>query len=83
MPDFGVLAEYAGYLFIAFWICGSALALGTLFHLALVQRETEPLHTFLKSLGRFFGDAERIANSLNGLGAGLAFISAIGVLKGA
>ncbi|MCF6124210.1 MULTISPECIES: phosphatase PAP2 family protein [Mesorhizobium] len=83
MPDFGVLAEYAEYLFIAFWICGSALALGTLFHLALVQRETEPLHTFLKSLGRFFGDAERIANSLNGLGAGLAFISAIGVLKGA
>ena len=83
MPDFGVLEEYAQYLFIAFWICGSALALGTLFHLALVKRDTEPLHTFLKSLGRFFGDAERIANSLNGLGAGLAFISAIGVLKGA
>ncbi|WP_245491949.1 phosphatase PAP2 family protein [Mesorhizobium sp. M7A.F.Ca.AU.001.01.1.1] len=83
MPDFGVLEEYAEYLFIAFWICGSAFALGTLLHLALVQRDTEPLHTFLKSLGRFFGDAVRIANSLNGLGAGLAFISAIGVLKGA
>ncbi|MFC3323280.1 phosphatase PAP2 family protein [Mesorhizobium cantuariense] len=83
MPDFGVLKEYAQYLFIAFWISGSALALGTLFHLALVKRDTEPLHTFLKSLGKFFGDAERIANSLNGLVASLAFISAFGVLKGA
>lgn len=83
MPDFGALEEYAQYLFIAFWICGSVFALGMFFHLALVKRDTEPLGTFLRSLGSFFGDAERTANSLNGLAASLAFISAFGVLKGA
>ncbi|WP_245525438.1 MULTISPECIES: phosphatase PAP2 family protein [unclassified Mesorhizobium] len=82
-PDFGILKEYTQYLFIAFWICGSVFALGIFFHLALVKRDTEPLGTFLKSLGRFFGDAERTANSLNGLVASIAIISAVGVLKGA
>ncbi|CAN7545586.1 phosphatase PAP2 family protein [Mesorhizobium sp. LjRoot246] len=83
MPDFGALEEYAEYLGFALWICGSVFALGMFFHLALVKRETEPLGTFLRSLGSFFGDAERIANSLNGLAASITFISAFGVLKGA
>ncbi|OHV88405.1 phosphoesterase PA-phosphatase [Mesorhizobium sp. ORS 3428] len=83
MPDFGVLDEYTEYLFIAFWICGSVFALGVFLHLALVKRDPEPLGTFLKSLGDFFGDAERIANGLNGLAASIVFTSAFGVLKGA
>lgn len=83
MPDFSVLKEYLQYLFIAFWICGCVFALGVFLHLALVKRDTEPLGTFLKSLGSFFGDAERTANSLNGLAASIAFVSAVGVLKGA
>ena len=83
MPDFGVLEEYAQYLFIALWICGSVFALGVFIHLALVKRETEPLGAFLKSLSVFFGDAERTANGLNGLAASIAFISAFSVMKGA
>ncbi|WP_245459969.1 phosphatase PAP2 family protein [Mesorhizobium sp. M1B.F.Ca.ET.045.04.1.1] len=83
MPDFGVLKEYGQYLFIAFWICGCVFALGSFFNLALIKRDTEPLGAFLKSLGSFFGDAERTANSLNGLASSIAFISAVGVLKGA
>lgn len=83
MPDFGILKEYIEYLLIAFWICGCVFALGIFLHLALVKRDPEPLGTFLKSLGSFFGDAERTANSLNGLTASIAFVSAVGVLKGA
>ncbi len=83
MPDFGALEEYTQYLLLAFWMCGCAFALGSFFHLALIKRDPEPLGTFLRSLGGFFGDAERNANSLNGLAASLAFISAFGVLKGA
>ena len=83
MPDFGALKEYAYYLFIAFWMCGCAFAVGSFFHLAVVKRDRQPLGTFLRSLGSFFGDAERAANSLNGLAAVIVFISAVGVLKGA
>jgi membrane-associated phospholipid phosphatase len=83
MPDFGVLEEYAQYLLMAFWICGCVFAIGTFFHLALIKRDPKPLGTFLKSLGSFFGNTERTANSMNGLAASIAFMSAIGVLKGA
>jgi len=83
MPDFGALKEYAYYLVIAFWMCGCAFAVGTFFHLAVVKRDREPLGTFLRSMGSFFGDTERAANSLNGLAAAIVFISAVGVLKGA
>ena len=83
MPDFGALKEYAHYLFLAFWMCGCVFALAVFFHLTVVKWDPEPLGTFLRSLGSFFGDAERAANSLNGLAATLAFISAVGVLKGA
>jgi len=83
MPDFGVLEDYAQYLLFAFWIGGCVFALGIFLHLALIKRDTEPLGTFLRSLGGFFGDAERIANSLNGLVASITFITTIGVLKGA
>lgn len=83
MPNLGALKEYAYYLFIAFWLCGCAFAVGSFSHLAVVKRDREPLGTFLRSLGNFFGDAERAANSLNGLAAIIVFISAVGVLKGA
>lgn len=83
MPGFGLLAEYAQYLLFAFWICGCAFALGSFFHLALIKRDPEPLGTFLRSLGSFFGDGERNANSLNGLAASIAFMSAFSLLKGA
>ncbi|CAN7504752.1 phosphatase PAP2 family protein [Mesorhizobium caraganae] len=83
MPDFSVLEDYALYLLFAFWMGGCAFALGSFFHLALIKRDTEPLGTFLRSMGGFFGDAERNANSLNGLAASIALISAFGVLKGA
>ncbi|UVK41626.1 phosphatase PAP2 family protein [Mesorhizobium sp. AR10] len=83
MPDFGALKEYAQYLLLAFWICGCVFALAVFFHLAVIKRDPEPLGTFLRSLGSFFGDAERNANSLNGLAATLGFISSVGVLKGA
>lgn len=83
MPDFSVLEDYALYLLFAFWIGGCAFALGSFFHLALVKRDREPLGTFLRSMGGVFGNAERNANSLNGLAASIALISAFGVLKGA
>lgn len=83
MPDFGALKEYAQYLFLALWLSGTALAVGIFFRLAVVKRDAEPLGTFLKSLGSFFGDFERVANSLSGLTVIIAFISAVGVLKGA
>ncbi|MFA6154338.1 phosphatase PAP2 family protein [Mesorhizobium sp.] len=83
MPNLGAVMEYAYYMFIAFWLCGCAFAVGSFFHLAVVKRDRKPLGTFLRSLGNFFGDAERAANSLNGLVAIIVFISAVGVLKGA
>lgn len=83
LPDFGVLREYAKYLFIAFWLAGCVAAVGIFFHLAVVKRDAEPLGTFLRSLGGFLGDTERAANSLNALTAVLVFISAVGILKGA
>ena len=83
MPDFSVLEDYALYLLFAFWIGGCAFAVGSFFHLALIKRDREPLGTFLRSMGGFFGNAERNANSLNGLAASIALISAFGVLKGA
>lgn len=82
MPDFDALKEYAYYLLLAFWMCGCVFALGSFFHLAVIRRDPEPLGTFLRSLGNFFGDAKRNANSLNGLIAMIAFISGFSVLKG-
>lgn len=83
MPDFSVLEDYALYLLFVFWTCSCVFALGSFFHLALIKRDREPLGTFLRSMGGFFGNAERNANSLNGLAASIALISAFGVLKGA
>ena len=82
MPNLGALKEYAYYLFIAFWLCGCAFAVGSFSHLAVVKRDREPLGTFLRSLGSFFGDPERTANSLNGLAAAIIFISSVGCSRG-
>jgi len=83
MPDFGAVEEYGGWLFVAFAVFAYALAIGRFLWLAFVERNPSPLGAFFASFARSFGDAERIANALNGLFAIIVFVSAFGVLKGA
>lgn len=83
MPDFGVVESYGFYILVAFWIGGSGFALFRLAWLAFVERDPQPSKAFFRSFARFFGNAERIANGLNGIAAVMIFISGFSVLKGA
>lgn len=83
MPDFGVLREYGGYLFIAFALSACGLAVVRFFWLACVEKNPAPLRAFLVAFARLFGDVERIANGANGLAVIIVFSSGFAVLKGA
>lgn len=83
LPDFGVLRMFGEYLFIIFCLGGGGLALFHLGRLAFVERSPSPTRALIASLARFFADAERLANSLNGLAIVIVFATAFSVLKGA
>lgn len=83
LPDFGVLQDYGFYLLSAFWIGGCGFAIFRVVWLAAVERDPSPLGAFFASFRNFFGNRERIANSVNGLAVAITFISGFSVLKGA
>jgi membrane-associated phospholipid phosphatase len=83
LPDFGVIEEFSFYLLVAFWIGGCGFAVFRIVWLAFVVRDPAPSRAFFLSFARFFGDRERIANSVNGLAVLFIFATAFSVLKGA
>ena len=83
MPDFAVVGEYSEFLFIAFAIFACGLAVVRFFCLALVERHPAPFGAFVSTFVRFFGDAERFANGVNGMVVIVTFSTAFSVLKGA
>ena len=83
LPDFGVIEEFSFYLLVAFWIGGCGFAIFRILWLAFAVRDPAPSRAFFQSFARFFGDRERIANSINGLAVLFVFATAFSVLKGA
>jgi hypothetical protein len=83
LPDFGVIEDFSFYLLVAFWIGGCGFAIFRIVWLAFVVRDPAPSRAFFQSFARFFGDRERIANSINGLAVLFVFATAFSVLKGA
>ncbi len=83
LPDFGVIEEFGFYLLVAFWIGGCGFAIFRILWLAFIARDPAPSRAFFQSFARFFGDRERIANSINGLAVLFIFATAFSVLKGA
>lgn len=83
LPDFGLLAEYGFYLVVYLWVAGCIYAAFRLLWLAFVDGAASPLRLFLNSFWQLLSDRRRIANSVNGLVAIMAFVSGFAVLKGA
>jgi len=83
LPDFGVIEDFSFYLLVAFWIGGCGFAIFRIIWLAFVVRDPAPSRAFFLSFVHFFGDRERIANSINGLAVLFIFATAFSVLKGA
>jgi membrane-associated phospholipid phosphatase len=82
-PDADVLQQFGFYILVALWTGGSAAAIVRLVWLAAVERHPSPLSAFIGSIVGFFGDPDRVANTVNGLAIVVMFFSAFGVLKGA
>lgn len=83
LPDLDVIEEFSLYLVAAFWVGACAFAIFRLLWLAFVVRDPAPSQAFFRSFARFFGNGERIANSVNGLAVIFIFATAFSVLKGA
>lgn len=82
-PDAGVVGDYVFYIAVAIWLCGSAYSVYRILWLAAVRRDPSPLRAFVRPFVVYLSNAERFANTLNGLAALMMFIAGFSVLKGA